>query len=87
MFEEDHLVADSDGRGRRAVATTCPAPEVAAARRPVHHGGRSTRRKAQAVSQRIAIIGGGKIGARPCLAGWIQSGKQTKDLVVAEKSK
>ena len=37
------------------------------------------------MSQRIAIIGGGKIG-EALLAGLIQSGKQTKDLVVAEKS-
>jgi pyrroline-5-carboxylate reductase len=36
------------------------------------------------VSERIAIVGGGKIG-EALLAGLIQSGKQTKDLVVAEK--
>ena len=36
------------------------------------------------MSERIAIVGGGKIG-EALLAGLIQSGKQTKDLVVAEK--
>jgi pyrroline-5-carboxylate reductase len=36
------------------------------------------------VTERIAIVGGGKIG-EALLAGLIQSGKQTKDLVVAEK--
>lgn len=36
------------------------------------------------MTERIAIVGGGKIG-EALLAGLIQSGKQTKDLVVAEK--
>ncbi|MFW0785963.1 pyrroline-5-carboxylate reductase [Gordonia sp. CPCC 206044] len=36
------------------------------------------------MTERIAIIGGGKIG-EALLAGLIQSGKPTKDLVVAEK--
>ncbi|GAC68016.1 pyrroline-5-carboxylate reductase [Gordonia soli] len=36
------------------------------------------------MTERIAIIGGGKIG-EALLAGLIQSGKQTKDLVVSEK--
>jgi pyrroline-5-carboxylate reductase len=37
------------------------------------------------MTQRIAIIGGGKIG-EALLAGLIKTGKPTKDLVVAEKS-
>ncbi|AZG47977.1 pyrroline-5-carboxylate reductase [Gordonia insulae] len=36
------------------------------------------------MTERIAIVGGGKIG-EALLAGLIQSGKQTKNLVVAEK--
>ncbi|NED69041.1 NAD(P)-binding domain-containing protein, partial [Streptomyces sp. SID10244] len=36
------------------------------------------------MTERIAIVGGGKIG-EALLAGLIQSGKQTKNLVVAER--